>query len=68
MVVVKILVFLVAAAIGILILKYTEPIVRTVGKMGWAEEHLGLGGTYTMWKIIGIVVILGGLVYVTIGW
>jgi len=65
MVFVKILIFLACSAIGILILKYTEPIVRMVGKMGWAEQRLGMGGTYTVWKLIGILLIVGSLIYVT---
>jgi len=65
MVFVKILIFLASSFVGILILKYTERIVRTVGKMGWAENRLGMGGTYTVWKLIGILLIVGSLVYVT---
>lgn len=67
MVFVKILVFLLCVGLGILILKYTEPIVRTVGKMDWAERRFS-GGTYTVWKLIGIGVIAGGLIYVTAYW
>jgi len=65
MVFVKILIFLACSFVGIIILKYTERIVRTVGKMGWAERRLGMGGTYTVWKLIGILLIVGSLVYVT---
>lgn len=65
MVFVKILIFLVSTGIAILILKYTEPIVRMVGKMDWAERRLGMGGTYTAWKLIAILLIVGSLVYLT---
>ncbi len=65
MVLVKILIFLICTGIAILILKYTEPIVRMVGKMSWAENHLGMGGTYTAWKLIAILLIVGSLVYLT---
>jgi len=65
MVFVKILIFLACSMIGILILKYTERIVRNVGKMSWAEQKLGMGGTYTVWKLIGILLIVGSLIYVT---
>lgn len=68
MVFVKILVFLACTGIGILILKYTEPIVRIVGKMSWAENRLGIGGTYTVWKLIAVLLIAGSLVYVTTVW
>ena len=65
MVFVKILVFLVCTGIAILILKYTEPLVRMIGKMDWAERYLGMGGTYTAWKLIAILLIVGSLVYLT---
>jgi len=65
MVFVKILIFLASTGMAILILKYTEPIVRMVGKMGWAERYLGMGGTYTAWKLIAILLIIGSLVYLT---
>lgn len=65
MVFVKILVFLICCVIAILILKYTEPLVRMIGKMDWAENRLGMGGTYTVWKLIAILLIVGSLVYLT---
>ncbi len=61
----KVLIFLVCVFIAILILMYTEPIVRTVGKMDWAENRLGMGGTYTVWKLIAIALIVGSLVFLT---
>lgn len=65
MVFVKILILLICTALAILILKYTEPLVRMMGKISWAENHLGMGGTYTLWKLIAIILIIGSLVYVT---
>jgi len=65
MVFVKILIFLACTGIAILILKYTEPLVRMIGKMDWAERYLGMGGTYTAWKLIAILLIVGSLVYLT---
>lgn len=67
MVFIKILVFLASCGVAILILKYTEPLVRMIGKMSWAENNLGTGGTYTMWKLIAILLIVGSLVYLTSG-
>jgi hypothetical protein len=65
MVFVKILIFLVLTGVAILILKYTEPLVRMIGKMSWAERYLGMGGTYTAWKLIAVLLIVGSLVYLT---
>jgi len=67
MVFVKILIFLACTGIAILILKYTEPIVRMVGKMDWAERYLGMGGTYTAWKLMAVALIVGSLIYLTSG-
>ena len=65
MVFVKILIFLACTGLAILILKYTEPLVRMIGKMDWAENRLGMGGTYTVWKLIEVLMIVGSLVYLT---
>ena len=65
MVFIKILIFLACTGLAILILKYTEPLVRMIGKMDWAENRLGMGGTYTVWKLIAIGLIVGSLVFLT---
>jgi len=59
----RIIVFFVTFGAGIIILKYTEPIVRIVGKSAFAEKYLGMGGTYNMWKIIAIVVMVVGFLF-----
>ena len=60
---IKILVFIIMFAVGLVIMKYNEPLVRTFGKSYYAEKYLGMGGTYTMWKLIGIAIILVGFAY-----
>ena len=67
MVIVKILVFIISVIVGILLLKYTEPFVRTVGHNSFAEKYFGSGGTYTFWKLIALIIIIAGLVYL-VGW
>jgi len=37
--------------------------VRMFGKMGWAESRVGSGGTYTIWKIIGILAPILAILY-----
>lgn len=71
MVFLRILIFVGSILIGVLILKYTERIVDTVGHSDWADRYLGFGGgggTYTMWKIIGLLVIIVGVVISIKGW
>lgn len=43
------------ASISYLALGRTLQMAHTFGKMGWAERMFGEGGTYTVWKIIGVV-------------
>jgi hypothetical protein len=44
------------AGIGMLV--YAYPIVKICGSMDWAEQKLGPGGTYTAWRLIGIVLMV----------
>ena len=55
-----ILISLGAVLVGFLIEIYTFQIVRIFGHIGWAEQHMGPGGSYTLWRIIGIVTIIAG--------
>lgn len=50
-----------AIIFGFCAVAYTFQIVRIFGHLGWAEQRLGPGGTYTVWKIIGIVLIMLGI-------
>lgn len=56
----KFIYFLLGAGIGTLIIVYTNPIVKLLGRMGWAERHLGPAGTYLAWKIIGLLCVIAG--------
>ncbi len=52
--------------LGIVVLKYTGRILRLFGLQQYLEEVSGGGGTVTMWKLIGIglviaaILVLGG--------
>lgn len=62
----KIFIFFGSIAVGILILKYTDYLVRLAGKIEWAERYFKFwGGTYLVLKIIGILIILIGLLIST---
>jgi len=43
--------------------EYTLKAVRMIGMMGWAESSLGRGGTFDVWKIIGILAPIGAIIY-----
>ena len=51
---------------GYLLMKYTVQITDFTGQIDWAEEYLrGFGaGTYTLWRIIGLIAIAGALLWI----
>lgn len=63
MVLVKILVFLLTLVIGIVIIRFTDRIVNIVGKSQWAEQKLGMGGSYSLWKLFALLLIVWGFLY-----
>jgi len=52
--------FLAGLVIGTLVIVYTRQIVGLVGRMDLAERYLGPTGTFSAWKIIGVLCILAG--------
>jgi hypothetical protein len=56
----NILISLAAIILGFLVELYTFQIVRTFGHLDWAERYLGPGGSYSAWRIIGILMIIFG--------
>lgn len=56
----RLILFIIGWAAGIAIIAYREKIARTFGKNDIAERYLGPGGTYTMWILIGIIIIIIG--------
>jgi hypothetical protein len=57
--------FWLVASVGIsyLGLVKTLQMAHLFGKMGWAEKYLGEGGSYTVWKIIGVVAPIAAMIY-----
>lgn len=43
----------------------TEAIVSNFGRSAWAEEHIGGGGSYLFYKLIGIALIVISLMMMT---
>lgn len=56
----RVLFFVLFTGTGFAILKYTLQWVSMVGKSQWAEQHLGGGGSFTMWKLIGVILVVFG--------
>jgi hypothetical protein len=53
----KYLVFLLGLAFGIYVIVKSYAVARLFGQMDYAERYLGPGGTYTAWKLIGLLCI-----------
>ncbi len=63
MVFIKILTLIMAIFICTLIIRYREWLVRQIGKNDFAERYLGNGGTYTMWILIAIFIVIIAVVW-----
>ena len=55
--VIKLIIGIPAICIGILLIVKSYKIVQKIGYNDWAEQHMGDGGTYTLVKIIGMLLI-----------
>jgi len=56
----------IAVGIGFLLVWKADWLMNNFGRIAWAEEHLGTeGGTRMLFKIIGILVIIGAFMVMT---
>jgi len=51
--------------VAFLFIKYREKIVEMTGKFGWCEKYLGMGGTYRLMVILGVLFFLWGIAKIT---
>ena len=56
---------LIGIGAGFLMIKYSVKLTDWFGKVDWAETYLrgGLGGTYTMYRLVGLIFIVLSLLY-----
>lgn len=59
----KFLIFLMCEGLGFASIIYTKWLVDSIGRSQFFEEKLGSGGTYTFWKLLGVVLIVFGFFY-----
>lgn len=59
----RFLIALVTTGVGILLITHSYQITQLFGHQEFAERYLGAGGTYTMWKLIGLILIFGAAWY-----
>ena len=62
----RIIIGILMIALGFMMNWKTEAIVQFTGYNAWAEDKLGtLGGTRLLTKLIGLIMIFGGLLAIT---
>ncbi|RJO60514.1 hypothetical protein C4544_04900 [candidate division WS5 bacterium] len=44
--------------VGLLLIVKSYAVVHKIGRNNWAEEHLGGGGSYSLVKLIGMILIV----------
>jgi len=63
-IIIPLLIFILGLGVGTGLIKYSYQLTQLFGHNSLAEQYLGNGGTYTMWRLLGLVVIVGAIVYV----
>ena len=58
---------LLAIAAGFYIIIKTDDVGKFTGEIPFAEKYLGIGGTYSFLKLIGLAMILLSIMYLTGG-
>ena len=56
-------VFVGACVIAYLLMRFRKPLHDFTGDIGFAEQYLGSGGTYTFFVLLGVLVFIIGLMY-----
>ena len=59
----QIIVLLLSIVIGTICIKYSFTLVKWFGHMTWLESKLWTASSYTIWKLIGMIIIALGALY-----
>ena len=52
------LIFVAALVVGYILIRYSKWVVDTTGiRFQFIENMIGYGGTYSVWKIVGVILI-----------
>lgn len=62
-IVLKFIILIAAIVLGISMMRYNYQLTQLFGHNYHAERYLGQGGTYTMWRLSGLAVIIGSIIY-----
>ena len=60
----RLIIGLVTSGVGLLLITHSFQLTQLFGHNSLAERYLGDGGTYSMWKLIGLILIIGAIWYV----
>ena len=61
----KILVFVLLLGAGFGAIVYTGSVKRFTGEISFAESWFGPGGTYLLYKLIGLILLAASILYIT---
>lgn len=61
----RLIVFIICILLGLAFLIKTDNIIKWTGRIGFAEQYFGPAGTYAFLRILGGIIMFGGLVYLT---
>lgn len=70
----RIVIGLIIAVVGFFMIYKTTAFQEWTGRIAWAEEKMGSGGTPTFLKLLGLLIIFVGIFYATgifqdiVGW
>lgn len=59
----KLLISAIGVISGTVILTHSYPLTQLFGHADLAERYLGTAGTYTMWKLLGVILIVVAVIY-----
>lgn len=64
----RILLGIVVSGVGMSMVYYTNTYLSMIGRIEWAEQNLGSGGSRFFYKILGIIVAFLGIILITNLW
>jgi len=50
--------FIVCLGLGYVFLRYDKWLVDNIGRSQFVERYMGAGGTYNLWKLVGLAMIV----------
>ena len=57
---------LIAIIVGVLLLKFNFQLVNDwTGRLDWVENKLGAGSTYLFYKLLAVLLVLGGILHIS---